>query len=143
MPFLGREFPGCEIFHTQSERAPLGATSNTLRFPVTSFLRWHRDCLNVGMRRETTENGLSSRALMRRWILEQDGTAITCHLAARSNRSFEVCILPRWDPSSAIIECFDALAPALLRHAEVSRRLRENGWIVIDQVGADHVQADA
>jgi hypothetical protein len=80
---------------------------------------------------------------MRRWILEQDGSAITCHLDARSNRSFEVCILPRWDPSSAIIERFHALTPALLRHAEVSRRLRENGWIVIDHVAMDHVQPAA
>ena len=76
---------------------------------------------------------------MRRWILEQDGSAITCHLDARSNRSFEVCILPRWDPSSAIIERFDALTPARLRHAEVSRRLRANGWMVIDHVSTDHV----
>ena len=80
---------------------------------------------------------------MRRWILEQDGSAIACHLDARSNRSFEICILPRWDPSSAIIERFDALTTARLRHAEVSRHLRENGWIVIDQVAADHVHAAA
>ena len=95
------------------------------------------------MTREPTETALSPRALMRRWILEQDGSAITCHLDARSHRSFEVCILPRWDPSAAIIERFDALSPARLRQAEVSRRLRANGWIVIDQVAADHVQAAA
>ena len=77
---------------------------------------------------------------MRRWILEEDATAITCQLDARGNRCYEVCVLPHWDPSSAIIERFDTPAPALLRQADVSRRLRANGWIVIDHVSTDHVQ---
>jgi hypothetical protein len=52
-------------------------------------------------------------------------------------------VLPHWDPSSAVIEQFDAQTPALLRHAEVARRLRENGWMVIDHVDAGSVHGAA
>jgi hypothetical protein len=42
-----------------------------------------------------------------------------------------------------VIERFDASMPALLRHAEVISRLRENGWMVIDHVSDDRVRAAA
>jgi hypothetical protein len=80
---------------------------------------------------------------MLRWVLRRDTTAITCQLDARSRRSYEVCIVPHWDPSSAVIERYDAPTPALLRHAEVARRLRESGWTVIDHVAADRIHAAA
>ena len=80
---------------------------------------------------------------MLHWVLQRDTNAITCQLDARGNRSYEVCVLPHWDPSSAVIERFDAATPALLRHAEVARRLRENGWMVIDRVAADSIHAAA
>jgi hypothetical protein len=80
---------------------------------------------------------------MLRWVLRRDTTAITCQLDARSRRSYEVCIVPHWDPSSAVIERYDAPTPALLRHAEVARRLRESGWTVIDHVTADRIHAAA
>jgi hypothetical protein len=79
---------------------------------------------------------------MLRWVLQRDTKAITCQLDAR-NRSYEVCVLPHWDPSAAIIERFDAPTPARFRHAEVARRLRENGWMVIDYVVADTNHAAA
>jgi hypothetical protein len=60
-------------------------------------------------------------------------SAITCQLVTRSDWSYELYVVPHWDPSSAVIERFRTPAPALLRHAEVGRRLRENGWIVIDK----------
>jgi hypothetical protein len=39
--------------------------------------------------------------------------------------------VPHWDPSAALIEQFSAPTPALLRQAEVTRCLREQGWVVI------------
>lgn len=80
---------------------------------------------------------------MLRWILQRDTNAITCQLDVRGTRSYEVCVVPHWDPSSAVIERYDAPTPALLRHAEVARRLRENGWMVIDHVAADSIDAAA
>jgi hypothetical protein len=80
---------------------------------------------------------------MLRGIRQCDTNAITCQLDARGNRSYELCVVPHWDPSSAVIERFDTPTLALLRHAEVSCRLRENGWMVIDHVDADSVHAAA
>jgi hypothetical protein len=74
---------------------------------------------------------------MLRWVLRRDTDAITCQLDARGNRSYELCILPHWDPTSAVIERFEAPTPALLRHAEVATLLRDDGWMVIDHVGAN------
>jgi hypothetical protein len=80
---------------------------------------------------------------MLHWVLQRDANAITCQLDARGHRCYELCVLPHWDPSSAVIERFDAPRPALLRHAEIARRLRADGWIVIDHVAADGSHAAA
>jgi hypothetical protein len=80
---------------------------------------------------------------MLNWILQRDTNAITCQLDARGDRSYELCMVPHWDPASAVIERFDAPMPALLRQADITKRLRENGWMVIDHVATDrhHVAA--
>jgi hypothetical protein len=75
------------------------------------------------------------------WILQRDTKAITCQLDSRGGGSHEVCVLPHWDPSSAVIERFDAVTPALLRHAQLVSRLRDAGWMVIDHVAAADVRA--
>lgn len=80
---------------------------------------------------------------MLHWGFQRETNAITCELDVRGIRCYELCVLPHWDPSSAVIERFDAPTPALLRHAEVARRLREDGWMVIDHVTADGIQAAA
>ena len=77
------------------------------------------------------------------WILQREAKAITCQLDARGLRCYELCVVPHWDPSAAVIERFDAPTPALLRHAEVAKSLRDHGWMVIDHVGADGMQAAA
>jgi hypothetical protein len=92
---------------------------------------------------DTTFNAPTQTAPMLHWVLRQDTKAITCQLECRGNGSYELCVLPHWDPSSAVIERFDASTSALLRHAEVANRLRENGWMVIDRVAADGVHAAA
>jgi hypothetical protein len=38
-----------------------------------------------------------------------------------------------------VIEHYDSPTPALLRHAEIARSLREDGWMVIDHVAADSI----
>jgi hypothetical protein len=75
------------------------------------------------------------------WILQRDTRAITCQLDVRGRETYEVCVLPHWDPSSAVIERFDAATPALLRHAQLACRLREAGWTVIDHVSATYPYA--
>jgi hypothetical protein len=82
-------------------------------------------------------------APMLRWLLQRDARTITCQLDVREAGTYEICLLPHWDPSSAVIEQYDVARHALLRHAEVTKRLREYGWIVIDHSGADRAQVAA
>jgi len=83
------------------------------------------------------------RAPALRWPLRRDTAVITCRVDARGDRSYEVCVLPHGQPSFAVIESYDALAPALVRHAELAASLREDGWMVIDHVAVDGMRAAA
>lgn len=88
-------------------------------------------------------NNRANSGSMLRSIVRRDTSAITCQLDARGSRSYELCVVPHWDPSSAVIERFDEPMAALLRQAEVADWLRENGWMVIDNVAAYAIQAAA
>ena len=77
------------------------------------------------------------------WILQREAKSITCQLEARGHHSYELCILPHWNPSAAVIERFDAPLPAMMRYAQLARDLREAGWVVIDHVGAGRADAAA
>jgi hypothetical protein len=69
-------------------------------------------------------------------VVQNEMKSITCQLDVRSDWSYELCVVPHWDPSAAVIERFDAPTPALLRHAEVTRHLRADGWTVIEHSAA-------
>jgi hypothetical protein len=68
-------------------------------------------------------------------VLQREAQAITCEVDS-CGPDFEVCIVPHWDPAAAVIERFTAPTAALLRHADVARRLREDGWVMTDHVTA-------
>jgi hypothetical protein len=70
------------------------------------------------------------------WILQREAKSITCQLEARGHHSYDLCILPHWNPSATVIEHFDAPLPAMMRHAQLARDLREAGWMVTDHVAA-------
>ena len=91
----------------------------------------------------TTSANPDAPAPLVRWILRRDTNGITCELDARGEGAYELCVLPHWAPSLAVIERFDASMPALLRHAEVTSRLRDDGWMVIDHVSDGCVRAAA
>lgn len=78
-----------------------------------------------------------------RWSLQHRNATITCQLDVRGSRSYELCVVPHWDPTLAVIERYEAPARAFLRHAEVAGLLRERGWTVIDHVSADRLQGAA
>ena len=59
--------------------------------------------------------------------------AVTCQLVTRNDWSYELCVVPHCDPSAAVLERFHKSRPAILRHAEVARQLRKEGWNVIDE----------
>ena len=77
------------------------------------------------------------------WVLQRGANAITCELDARDDQSYEVCVVPHWDPSATVIERFQTPMLAVERHADIARRLRENGWIVIDHVVPRSLKAAA
>lgn len=83
------------------------------------------------------------RAPILHWVLERDAKTITCQLDTRDDHSYELCVVPHWAPSSAVIERFEGPRAALLRHAEVASRLRDKGWMVIDHVEAGRAYAAA
>jgi hypothetical protein len=95
------------------------------------------------MSRDATRSVPASSAAMLRWILQGDTSAITCQLDVRGPRSYEVCVVPHGEPASAVIERFDGVTAALLRHAQITRRLRERGWLVIDHVAAEGIHTAA
>lgn len=69
----------------------------------------------------------STRVLQ--WVFCRDGRAITCEIDAKPRRGFEVSLVPHWDRSASVIERFDAVHQAFLRHAEMARQLRDTGWV--------------
>jgi hypothetical protein len=77
------------------------------------------------------------------WVRQRDAFAITCQLDARDDESYELCVVPHWDPSATVIEHFEAPMLAVRRHADVAKRLRENGWIVIERIVPRRLQAAA
>jgi hypothetical protein len=68
------------------------------------------------------------------WVFRRNNRAITCEVEADRTHSFEVSLVPHWNVSASVIERFDAVHHAFLRHAEMARRLREAGWVRADAV---------
>ena len=95
----------------------------------------------MGMIRDTARSLHADRVCGHSWLHQSDRGALTCRLDARENRSYEVRVVPHWDPASAIIECYDAPAKALVRHTEIAKWLRANGWVVIDEIVAKGIGA--
>jgi hypothetical protein len=54
----------------------------------------------------------------------------------RDAASYDVCVVPHWNVSAAVVETVDTPGRALLRHAEIARNLRETGWLVVDRVSS-------
>ena len=65
-----------------------------------------------------------------RWVFFRGTKAVSCEVRATGQRVFDVCVVPHWDVSSAVIEAFDRPGLALQRHAEISSHLRGAGWIL-------------
>jgi len=59
--------------------------------------------------------------------------ALSCELRVSGSKVYDVCVIPHWDVSSAVVEPFDRPAGALRRHAEISSHFRRAGWILTRQ----------
>ncbi len=73
---------------------------------------------------------------MLRWVFRRRADAITCGVDFTAGHQYEVSVVPHWNVSATAIEGFDSAPHALQRHAELTQRLRDSGWIVIDHAAA-------
>jgi hypothetical protein len=85
---------------------------------------------NFRPKRSSTRRNTEPRPLLR-WIFRRQGKSLTCAVDVRGNEnSYDVCVVPHWNVSSSVVEVFDRPIHALQRHAQVSRSLREAGWVL-------------
>jgi hypothetical protein len=68
-----------------------------------------------------------------RWVFLRGTKALTCEIRITGKRLFDVCVVPHWDVSSAIVEPYDRPASALRRHAEIASHFRRAGWVLTRQ----------
>ena len=68
-----------------------------------------------------------------RWVFARNHAALTCEVDVDAAGGYAVSVIPHWDVSRAAIERFEAAVPALERHAEMARYLRESGWHLADR----------
>jgi hypothetical protein len=68
---------------------------------------------------------------------------LTCEIRVNGPHSHDVCVVPHWDLSSAIIERYDRPGDALWRHAEIARCFREAGWTLIRRRSSEGASAAA
>jgi len=70
-----------------------------------------------------------------RWVFQQNRRAMTCAVdVADDGSSFDVSLVPHWNLSDTAIESFKTAASAFARHAEISMKLRQGGWVVASHV---------
>lgn len=77
---------------------------------------------------------------MLRWTFTRGAAAITCELAANGLGGYYICVVPHWNVAAAAVEQHDAVLPALRRHADLARLLREDGWTLARR-GSAHLRA--
>jgi len=65
-----------------------------------------------------------------RWVFSRGSKELTCEVRVNGARAHEVCVVPHWNVSASVIECFDRPWSALRRHAELARQFRQAGWAI-------------
>ena len=64
-----------------------------------------------------------------RWTFRKGMRTITCQLDNHPRESsYDVCVVPHWDVSAAVVEVAQEPIGAFRRHADIARRLRAAGW---------------
>jgi hypothetical protein len=56
---------------------------------------------------------------------------LSCEVMISGPHAADVCVLPHWDLSDAIVERYDRLPSALCRHAEIAAYFRQAGWTLV------------
>jgi hypothetical protein len=78
----------------------------------------------------------NSPSTLLHWTLGQGAARIACDLDRRADRTFRLSVTPSWSRRARIVDRFTDVVEAMERHAEVTGRLRDTGWRVIDRTAA-------
>jgi hypothetical protein len=87
-------------------------------------------------RPETTHVNPSSTCMLR-WVLANGPAAIACEVDAMTDHAFALRVVPLSSPEDGFVELFCTATSAMERHADITERLRDAGWLT------DHVSARA
>ena len=66
-----------------------------------------------------------------RWMFLRGTKAVTCEIRVNGAAAHDVCVVPHWDLSAAVVERYPRPVSALRRHAEIAQSFREAGWTLI------------
>ena len=91
-------------------------------------------------RQTTTLTQPPEPARVLHWVFVKGTKALTCEIRVNAARSHDVCVVPHWDISCAMVQRFDRAAHAVWRHAEIARRFQDDGWALVRQRPAHPVQ---
>jgi hypothetical protein len=91
-------------------------------------------------RQTTTLTPPAEPARVLHWVFVKGTKALTCEIRVNAARSHDVCVVPHWDVSCAMVQRFDRAAQAVWRHAEIARRFQDDGWALVRQRPVPHVQ---
>jgi len=75
----------------------------------------------------------SDSASIVRWVFIRGSRALTCEVRVDAGGTFDVCVVPLWDVSEAVIESYDRASDAMRRHAGLAAAFRQAGWVVARQ----------
>jgi hypothetical protein len=78
--------------------------------------------------RTTTSRSQTERRRVLRWMFERRDSALTAQVDVTPAGTYELCVVPHWDVSRAVVEPFGRPLDAFQRHAEIARQLRDGGW---------------
>lgn len=67
-----------------------------------------------------------------RWVFHHEHHTLTCSVTANGAAGFDVCVVPHWNLSAAIVQRCDHAAAAFALHAEIAIGLRRKGWVVME-----------
>jgi hypothetical protein len=114
-----------------------GLVSPRKKPETTAFPQW---CCGISLaqqctmatshsrRRHSSKGTPAGPVCLLRWTFSKGARSITCQIENDPRGSYDVCVVPHWDVSSAVVEVEQEPIGAFRRHADIARRLRAAGW---------------
>ena len=65
-------------------------------------------------------------------LFVKDGVTLSCDVNARGDGTFAATLFPLWAPEDQVTEMFMRAPDATAWHAQMSQRLGEAGWLLVE-----------